>query len=71
MTCPICKGTGIVWVTTEFFADGNWFPDEIETNCECNPEPTDDDAPHWADDEPRGTAEEDFRPFIAARYEGC
>jgi hypothetical protein len=55
MTCPICNSgpvyAGDVWVNGDIL--DTYHP------CAC-PEPTDDDAPHWADDEPRGTAYDDF-----------
>jgi hypothetical protein len=69
--CPTCRGVGYVTATISVVHDGAWLPDYIVVNCECNPPATDADAPHWADAETRGTAYEDFHPFIAARYEGC
>jgi hypothetical protein len=59
--CDLCGNTGKVFAG---HAELNGDVVDIYNACDCNPEPTDDDAPHWASDEPRGTAEEDFHPPI-------
>jgi hypothetical protein len=68
--CPDCKGVGYRTETISVVHDGAWLPDYIIVSCICNPDPTDFDAPHWADDEPRGTAYEDFHPFRDGQYAG-
>jgi hypothetical protein len=62
--CTTCKGVGYVEKEVPVFTDGGYTDvDQITVNCDCNPEPSDDDAPHWASDEPRGTAYDDFHPL--------
>jgi hypothetical protein len=69
--CSDCKGVGYRIVGVPVFRDGGYSDiDYFDVNCECNPDPTDFDAPHWADDEPRGTAYEDFHPFRDGQYAG-
>jgi hypothetical protein len=63
--CPTCRGGGYRTVTISVPYDGAILPDYIDVNCECNPDPTDED---W---EPRGTAWEDFNPpFNDRQYAG-
>jgi hypothetical protein len=62
--CPICNSGPVFAGNAMEFG----MAVDIYHPCAC-PEPN-DDAPHWADDEPRGTAEEDFHPFIASQYQG-
>jgi hypothetical protein len=70
--CPTCSGVGYIEKVVPVFADGGWSDvEEVTVNCECNPDPTDADAPHWAAGEPRGTAWEDFNPpFNDRQYAG-
>lgn len=48
MFCPICRGTGYVTVTIAVVHDGGYLPDYIVVACDCNPAPTDEDAPDWS-----------------------
>jgi hypothetical protein len=61
--CDYCNHTGWITETHLMVYDGAYLPHYVEVRCNCNPEPTDDDAPHWASDEPRGTAYDDFHPL--------
>ena len=70
MHCPDCQNTGYLTTIVPVFVDGAYQPDYIEVRCACNPAPTDDDVPHWADDEPLGTAYEDFHPIRDAAVVG-
>ena len=48
--CDLCQGTGYITVEVPVFADGGYSDvDQFETNCRCNPAPTDEEAAAWED----------------------